>query len=232
MEYNINDIMPYVKNFNFDRDYFSTMEEDLLISSVDENAPEFDWEDGASKLVIIPNDKNYVIKIPFNAGCSPNEDMNDMEYYDFSQNYCETEVDLYNKIMDENPLFAQFFLPLTRVEEFKEYSVYVQPKCSTYLKSKDDEIKSSYSAESLNKVTFANLDYKSSIPEDWVAGVLEILKDINLVQEFFDFLYKYDIMFDLHRGNIGYCNNRPIILDYAGFYEQDSLGSFDSSNQE
>ena len=57
MNYNINDILPYVENYEFD-EYFTSREEDFLISSIDCDELSFDWEDGASKLVIIPEDKD------------------------------------------------------------------------------------------------------------------------------------------------------------------------------
>lgn len=212
MYYNINDILPYVKNYNFS-DYFTSREEDFLISSIDCDELSFDWKDGASKLVIIPENKDYVIKIPFNGDCNEYE-----EYYDYSYNYCETEIELYDKIFKENPLFIQFFLPLTRVEEFRKWDVYIQPKCQAY-NNTDEHIRSkSYSKESFTK---AKKVIKKNIllPTDWVAAVTEVLQDINLVIEFINVLCKYDIMDDLHKGNIGYCNGKPVILDYANFYD-------------
>ena len=112
MNYNINDILPYVENYNFG-EFFTESEEDFLISCIKcDEAHDFDWEDGASKLVIIPEHDDFVIKIPFNGSY----DWVDREYTDFSQNYCETEIDLYEKIIAENPIFAQFFLPLMKKE--------------------------------------------------------------------------------------------------------------------
>lgn len=214
MNYNINDIMPYIENYNF-LEYFTSKEEDYLVSSIEvgDDRFNFDWEDGASKLVIIPENTDYVIKIPFNAAYNEF----DNEYYEYSQNYCETEIELYDKIFQENPLFIQFFLPLTRVEEYREWDVYVQPKCQAY-NNTDEKIRSkSYSKESFTKAK--KVTQYLSLPTDWVAAVAEILKDISLVEEFIDILEEYDITQDLHRGNIGYCNGKPVILDYAGFYD-------------
>lgn len=213
MNYNINDILPYVENYNFG-EYFTTKEEDFLVSSVPcDDELSFDWEDGASKLVIIPEDKDYVIKIPFNG----EYDEYNKKYYDFSYNYCETEIELYDKIFKENPIFIQFFLPLIRVEEFRKWDVYIQPKCQAY-NNTDERIRSkSYSKESLTKAEKVVEDIL--LPTDWVAAVAEVLQDISLVMEFINILSKYDIMNDLHKGNIGYCNGKPVILDYANFYD-------------
>ena len=212
MNYNINDIIPYVKNYNFG-DFFTENEEDFLISAIDcENTSNFDWDDGASKLVIIPENCDYVIKIPFNGSYDSFEGC----YTEFSQNYCETEIDLYEKIISENPVFAQFFLPLIKVEEFKKYNIYIQEKCHSYIDTDEKERQSSYSKESLTR---AFEFQKHPLPLDWIAAVFENLKDETLFEEFIHVLEKYDITQDLHRGNIGYYKNKPIILDYAGFYE-------------
>lgn len=217
MYYNINDIMPYVENFEF-LEYFTSKEEDYLVSSIEvgDDRFNFDWEDGASKLVIIPENTDYVIKIPFNA----TYDEFDNEYYEYSQNYCETEISLYNRILFEaNPLFAQFFLPLTRVKEFENWDIYIQPKCQTYDDVSEEEKKHSYSQGSLMKVKSKKLGFYVNLPDDWLAAVTEVLKNVQLVKEFISLLEEYDITQDLHRGNIGYCNGKPVILDYAGFYD-------------
>lgn len=213
MNYNINDILPYVENYNFG-EYFTTKEEDFLISSIDCDELSFDWEDGASKLVIIPEDKDYVIKIPFNGNY-----YEDDGYFNFSYNYCETEIELYERIFEENPIFSQLFLPLTRVEEYREWDVYVQPKCQAYNNTNEKIRSKSYSKDSLNKVRSEDMLYKSSLPKDWLAAVTEILGDVNLVKNFIIMLEEYDITQDLHNGNIGYYNGKPVILDYAGFYD-------------
>lgn len=214
MYYNINDILPYVENYEF-REYFTSREEDFLISSINcEDELSFDWEDGASKLVIIPEDKDYVIKIPFNGNY-----YEDDGYFNFSYNYCETEIELYERIFEENPIFSQFFLPLTRVEEYREWDVYVQPKCQAYNNTNEKIRSKSYSKDSLNKVRSEVILYNSSFPKDWLAAVTEILGDVNLVKNFINMLEEYDITQDLHMGNIGYYNGKPIILDYAGFYD-------------
>ena len=217
MNYNINDIMPYIENYEFG-EYFSTREEDFLISSIScAECPNFDWDDGASKLVLIPEDKDYVIKIPFNSS----HDEFDDSYYDMSRNYCEEEIDLYNKISMEGlgGIFSQFFLPLTRVEEFQEYDIYIQPKGQVYRQVPHEKRSHFYSQGSMSKVKSSNLNHYTTLPDDWIAAVVEVLKDVHTVKKFFDILSKYDIDQDLHCGNIGYYNGKPVIIDYGSFYD-------------
>lgn len=216
MNYNINDIMPYIENYEFG-EYFSTREEDFFISAINcEECPNFDWNDGASKLVLIPEDKDYVIKIPFN---SSHDEFDDGCYYDMSRNYCEEEIDLYNKISMEGlgGVFSQFFLPLTRVEEFQDYDIYIQPKCQVYNQVSNEKRSHFYSPGSMSKVKSSHLNHYISLPDDWIAAVVEVLKNIYLAKKFFEILSKYNIDQDLHRGNIGYYNGKPVILDYGGF---------------
>ena len=215
MDYNINDILPYVENYTFD-EYFSVHEEDFLISAIDcEKTPDFDWGDGASKLVIIPFDTDYVIKIPFNS--NHNEFGATWEAF-YTQDYCEKEVELYDSLAEnENPIFLQFFLPLTRVKEFQNWEIYIQPKCEIYDNTDKWDRQNSYSKNSMDMVKSNACAELSSLPEDWLAAVAEVLQDIGLVKEFIHILEEYGINQDLHRGNIGYCNGKPIILDYGGF---------------
>lgn len=217
MNYNINDIMPYIENYEF-LEYFTSREEEVLVSSVEiwDDKFNFNWEYGATKLVIIPENNDYVIKIPFNA----EYDEYDKEYHEYSQNYCETEISLYNKILFEtNPLFAQFFLPLTPVKEFKDWEVYIQPKCQAYNNTAEVEKNKSYSKGSMEKVKSKKLNQYIALPVDWLAAVTEVLKDVRLVKEFINVLEEYDITYDLHQGNFGYCNGKPVIFDYGGFYD-------------
>lgn len=213
MNYNINDILPFVKNFDFP-EYFSSQEEDFLVSSI-EDGEEYDWEDGATKLVIIPENLDYVIKIPFNAIW----DSFMTEYIYMSQDYCNTEMELYYKIEKENPLFTQFLLPLTYVKEFSTYDIYIQPKCQSYINTSKKYREKTYSKKSLGKISSCRPELDTSLPNDWLAAVAEELGDVELVKEFLNLLEKYDMTQDLHHGNIGYCNGKPIILDYGSFYD-------------
>lgn len=217
MNYNINDIMPYIKNYDFG-EYFTAREEDFLVSSVDcDDDLEFDWDCGATKMVVIPENMDYVIKIPFNGYYDEFE----KKYYEYcySQNYCENEIELYNEIFKENPLFAQFFLPLTRVEEFREWDVYIQPKCQIYNNMDYFERSNSYSKASLIKIKSDDVLNCAGLPDDWLAAVAEVLDDIELVKKFINFLESHNITEDLHRCNIGYYEDKPVILDYAGYYD-------------
>ena len=213
MYYNINDILPFVDNYEF-LEFFSSNEEDDFISSV-RAEEDFDWNDGASKLVVIPEKLDYVIKIPFNSIYN----IRYGDYTDMSQDYCTSEMELYEKVKKENPLFANLLLPLTYVEEFTKYDIYIQSKCVTFLDSSVAERKSSYSKESLEKYKSSSLHKFNRLPEEWMAAVFEYLGSEKLVQEFLNVLEKYDITQDLHNNNIGYVNGFPVILDYGSFYD-------------
>ena len=58
-----------------------------------------------------------------------------------------------------------------------------------------------------------------SLPFDWVACCLDMLHSIETLRQFFYFLENEKISSDLHRQNIGFYHNKPVIIDYGGYFE-------------
>ena len=52
----------------------------------------------------------------------------------------------------------------------------------------------------------------------WVHEFLEVYGE-DTFEEFTNFLTCFGIN-DLHSGNVGYWNNKPVIFDYSGYYEE------------
>ena len=228
MNYNIEDIKNFVRTFELDSEGFFTENEVYpFINSIDRSiVPNFCWETGATKLVIIPIDTDYVIKIPFNANVDYFEFTGTLYSKDNKDNYCEEEIEIYNLAKTHH--YQDFFLPIEHVysTELDNYPIYIQEKAISFIDTneadrensydmiKQIEIKNIRSAPRFNQE--AGLIY--SLPVDWLASCLTILNDINKLINFLMFLIDYDIT-DLHRMNIGYIDNMPIIIDYGGFNE-------------
>lgn len=226
MYYNIKEIINFVKPFRLTKDgYFTENEVENFIYSIDSNTvPDFTWDTGATKLVIVPFDRDYVIKIPFNA---------DYEYTRFegmkyaSNNYCEVETVIYNFAKELN--YQDLFLPVECVYHTIEdkYPIYIQEKVDHfYINTGENDKKKSYNSKALKEVDkeFGE-DYFNpffgKLPFDWLAGCLLILNyDFKKLRNFLYFLEKYDIT-DLHELNFGYTvNNTPVIIDYGGYNEE------------
>lgn len=231
MYYNIDDIMKYIKNFHLYNGVFTDKNVDDFIYQIDmsvEEDNEYTYEMGATKLVIIPKETDYVIKIPFNGYfdyCWNEEEENWEEdntdefisFYsaggEWNDNYCELEVDIYNSLPDE---YKGLFLPIEQIGKFCDYPIYIQPKAKAIEGMLDR--KKYCSKESLQTIKNNKQDLQTTLPEEWLASCLEYFNNsIFELKCFIDYLENNDLYADLHRGNIGYYNNKPVIIDYGGF---------------
>jgi len=216
MNINRDEIKQYLKNFN--PEHFTEEDVDVFVSEINigNTLPDFNWETGATKCVIIPEERDYVIKIPFDG---------EMDYYEERQfryfyngggeegwDYCLLEQEYFIEYI-EGTGFEKFFLVPETIEIEKDWPVYVQEKVLPYLESEEREYKS---VKSLYTVRTSGISHQISIPEEWLAVCLENLNnDVDKLQEFITFLK--DNFSDLHTGNIGYKNGQAIILDFGGF---------------
>ena len=56
-----------------------------------------------------------------------------------------------------------------------------------------------------------------NLPARWLCDALEYY-GLKKVEKLLTFIYDEDID-DLHSSNLGYKDGRPVIIDYAGYYE-------------
>lgn len=225
MYYNKEEIAAYLKTFAQyglnDLGYFTEDDVDRFISSIGyEPVPNFDYDAGATKLTIIPENRDYVIKIPFNGEWRYGDCFSfqgaDSAYFD---NYCEAEMNIYQEVKENG--WEDMFLPLEYVGDFANYPIYVQQKIEL-LERNSIEQKNYSSKESKDKV---NKDYQynriGNLPSFWTASCLEVLGgSIEKLRKFISFLYDTGIGSDLHSANVGFLNGKAIILDYGGYFEQ------------
>lgn len=132
---------------------FTVDDIDMIRGAVERINPEYIVTNGASKCVIVPNDKNYVIKIPFTGEGSDEIYDNDDEFreycsengfdyeacpydrYEFenasnSQNdwdYCLREAEIYNSAKDWG--INEFFAKTIYIGTFSHHPIYIQEKC-------------------------------------------------------------------------------------------------------
>lgn len=213
MTYNVNEIQNLLDFFN--PEHFISDDVDQFIDEIgmQDYVPEFTWEAGATKCVIIPCDYDYVLKIPFDGQIDEFEEYPEFKYFyngggEEGWDYCELEVAFYEGIIKEKG-FQQFFLPIEQVYG-TNWPIYVQQKAAVF----DYNVIRS-SADSLERVK-TEVKKPVSVPDEWLAVCLENLDgDIDRLNEFVDFLREN--FHDLHCGNIGYLGNQAVIIDYAGY---------------
>lgn len=245
----------------FSKDYFCN-----FLNQINENADlltnGYDYSYGASKMVIIPEDSDFVVKIPFRGQllhdrrCYHNTDTfqsfvkrnqsilllddeqsdflsNDDEYdeydhfsilsplsgaydyvteTDYEYDYCGVEEQLYLKA--EEAGLASLFAKTEYINTINGYEIYIQQKCDCDYRgsgrsySEEDE-KSTTVVQSLREDS-----YSSSFALCWLIDVYNTYGEemlINLLE------FEQEWLRDMHYGNYGYRNGKPIILDYSGF---------------
>lgn len=179
----------------------------------------YDYDDGATKLVIIPQGAEYVIKIPFTGyydsdGCYKNFNKAN-KLANFSWNYCTTECILYHqaKLRAVEKAFAKQRV----IGTVENHPIYIQERVDVF-----DDVSSFGSEE--EKAKIANYCHKHQIcllPDEcvfWQRDAIEYygLKQFNKIM---NFIMEAEID-DLYRRNLGYVGNRPVILDWGGYLEE------------
>lgn len=183
-----------------------------------------DWEYGATKLVLFFNDlPDYVVKLPFHSSGESddeyNEDDDEYDYYWFEgadnsvdrSDYCQTEVEVYHAAQERGveKFFAKTEYLYTHLSGER---VYLQERCSI---EDLEEIEALHPVESSKAITDKCGNRTKNINGRWLILAYEYYGEEKFV-EFMKFLYDQNIN-DLHDGNLGMINGRPVILDYSGF---------------
>lgn len=229
MNYNIKDIEKYIQYFTYEES-FTSEDADTLEEELERNLPDEDFycESGATKFVIIPSNLDYVIKIPFNG--QYDWDWNDdYTFVPFEQggkdgyDYLDLELGILKdwkekEMIRDDILITQFLLPIEEVGIINGFSIYIQKKAISYTDLYENGRKVPVSKEIQEKVTEISKKggFYPSLPLDWLASCYNELQDeIKMIK----FLRSINYISDLHRGNIGYCGNTPVVIDYAGYYE-------------
>lgn len=162
----------------------------------------FQFNSGATKVVIIDEDCDWVLKIP----------------YDKMINHCQLEVENYEKAVAEGveDAFAETFFLM----EYKGAPCYAMRKAEC----NEEAIEESFYDIALGKdYDYMNMDsderyeYASNLDIDEKVDM--ILKDFyneDFIERVNNFIYINGIN-DLHMGNIGYLNNRLVYVDYSGY---------------
>lgn len=191
----------------------------------------FELNCGASKLVIVPADYSFVIKIPFN-GFFVEYYNDDTEEYDevftkfegacddMPDDYCYDECNKINIIEEHG--FGDLVPEMRYLTEIDGFSIYLQEKVKTY-----DSITTTDAAQA--KAQEEDKEYHYG-PLEWRALSLEYYGQA-FWERFIDWCKEYfgdseyhtcELLSDLHSGNVGVrYDGRPVIFDVSGFRDCD-----------
>lgn len=213
-----------ISSFDYENEDFTDETCEWLAEEVMDNTNlTIDYEIGATKLVLIPEELDYVIKIPFNGENDWFHGYGFQSFYGLPAscaNYCEYEKELYQKA--EAAGVEKMFLPLEYVGIINTIPIYIQEKASFIPLYNENSAATEKSKNYLIAKRKINKQYfppKLSI--EWVAKVLDFLGSIEELEKFLLFIKIEEIDKDLHVHNYGFIgNNQPIIFDYGGYFEE------------
>ena len=158
----------------------------------------FDFYFGATRGCFIPAyNPTFVFKFDFN---------------ELWESYCANEAEHYKQACKRGlgKCFAKTIL-FDNINNTPIYKCeYVEERCSKYFREVTaDQIKTMNNITSKHKAPV--------LPTAWTQNFIDYY-GIDVFETFLDFIVTYGIN-DLHDSNIGYKKGRPIVFDYAGFFE-------------
>lgn len=169
---------------------------------------------GMTKYVIIPDDLNWVIKLPIQV--KPEQYRREEFLTKFSAyDYCDLETRnfAYAEEKGINIFFAEsYFLSL-----YKGIRIYIQRKAECDEQEFDDRLKkyaSHYVSESCNEDVFDEVvsDYVLNMDES--ESLEAIFGDVPA--ELYNLIEERNVN-DLHCRNYGFIDEKPVIIDYSGY---------------
>lgn len=169
---------------------------------------------GASKLVFMPFDEKYVIKIPFNGNYKAYQ----QEYTSFEMantynywDYCLKELEIYHKAKAKG--LGKFFAKIRLIEN-NEHPIYIQEKAVLFSEASDWEGLEFYYGQK-HSTEDIGYSYPLSIPNEWLEIAISHYGKI-MVDRLINFLIN-EYLDDFHDGNLGFINGKPVIIDYSGY---------------
>lgn len=184
----------------------------------------FEMDSGASKLVLIPLEGDYVYKIPlsYSGDGILFEELNEDGYHDF----CEVEVDRCLEIKHAG--FGDFIAKEEYVDFINGLSIYKMEKAvpfdetRKYLSNSSVGLSNNYNSiyKRLNSSSYSESAANvTSIPIEWM-NILVEKQGLLRTTDFFNYLIENGWDDDLHSGNVGFINNNPVLIDYSGYIYQ------------
>lgn len=201
--------------------------EDLLYDlAVDNHAH---YCHGISKAVIVFDNDDCVIKIPFNGFYNDCWDEESEEYEETfvpfccamgtEWNYCQTEVNVYHQAEDAG--VAAYFAETAFFKTIAGFPLYIQPKVINYEESMSGSGVCARNSYEDRRKTIQHCEdsglYCGRLDSDWLTDFFNYWGQ-EALDNLLSFL-EYTGVGDLHNENIGYFGQAPIILDYSDFMD-------------
>ena len=220
MEYDI--LIKGLRNCNFEELCEDSVEEQVIENLDYDIYEDSEYGLGATKITIFPKESEIVVKIPLT---------HDSYNYNYSEegikpfigagepdgwNYCKAENILYERAVKADIEYA--FLETKLIGRARgNHPIYIQKKAEMLCERKDSYPKEPEKTQKMR--TYCKDNYGRYFDAFWLLDFVESYSK-DALQSLFTFLDNNAIT-DLHEGNLGYVDNLPVIVDYAGYYETD-----------
>lgn len=210
-------IMEALKNCNFDD--LDDNEDDFYFKVVEPFKEKYhgqvSYATGATKGVLIFNDYNFVIKIPFRYDSNYDDSQFCGANCDCGWDYCEVEASLFSSAEDDH--IEECFAKSEFIGEVDGYPIYKQEMATIYASS-DKTTTSSHTKEDEEKVeNICDTDNYDCFNTNWLSDVFAYFGEEKFYK-LMNFIRDYDIK-DLHSNNLGYIGMKPVLVDYSSFNE-------------
>lgn len=169
---------------------------------------------GSSKICLIPHNFDFVIKWTYS------------EFMEETMDEALREVDMYNKAVEAGlSMFfpkTELFCTMNGINFIKQEKIDFAASGCPYQTFKQYEVKTKTASD--KKAQLMDKCFKKAAPNGHYARNLDplwakmalVIYGKKLCKTLCEFIIENRIN-DLHESNIGYKNNRPIILDFSGF---------------
>jgi len=228
MNYNKREIFNMFKNTPLYKGMDFSEEENYKIFSALKNFEnDFFCSNGASKLVFIPKDtsKDFVIKIPYSGMYHTifEDDGRIRESYcrykkagnkERPWDYCLTEVLRYKTAVSHG--LGRCFARTEYFGAINGYPIYIQEKCDVFRHT--NNISHTKKAHNTTLKASGELDFDGFIDIDWLTDFRLYYGSV-MLRRFTKFIINNGWEDDLRIDNIGYINNRPVLIDYSSFLD-------------
>lgn len=155
---------------------------------------------GATKLVLMNEYSNWVFKIPFKNR---------------KINYCQIEAEIYEDARREN--LDKFFAPCYFLENYDGARIYVMQRAEVSYDKLYSDLFERLSSEGRTEKEASDIVDEADSYSEFVNWLFPYYSEEPAeFDKFIDFLNCASIN-DLHSGNIGYINDRVVLIDYSGY---------------
>ena len=175
----------------------------------------FNWDEGATKGVLIFDTLGFVIKLPYRGDYyDPDEGLEEFCGAN-TQNgwdYCEAE-EYYGNKADEYGV-GNCFAKTISLGTVNGHPVYYQEIVESF----SSVGSSSHSREEIDEMEDkVSSFYNNDIDLDWLCDAYDYHGE-EIFYQFMGFIENFSIN-DLHNGNIGYIGMKPVVLDYSCWHD-------------